>query len=67
MGRDVEVFTPFVVDSISHGVVKTYLDTTGRPTVTLRKDRCTENHSETIYVSCPALRSQLREGCELND
>lgn len=49
--RDVEVFTPFEVDSITHSVIKTYLDTTGRPTVTLKKSRCTENHGETIYVS----------------
>lgn len=49
--RDVEVHTPFAVDSITHSIIKTYLDTTGRPTVTLKKSRCTENHAETIYVS----------------
>jgi hypothetical protein len=50
---DVEVFTPFPVDSISRSTHKTYLDTTGRPAITLKKARCTENHAQTVYVSAP--------------
>lgn len=48
--RDVEVYTPFAVDSIEHSIHKTYLDTTGRYAVTLRKARCTEDHAKTVYV-----------------
>lgn len=49
--RDVQVFTPFPVDSISHSTHKTYLDSTGHHMVTLKKQRCTERHAQTIYVS----------------
>ncbi|OXG13757.1 oligosaccharyltransferase complex subunit alpha (ribophorin I) [Cryptococcus neoformans Tu259-1] len=49
--KDVEVYTPFSVDSIEHSLHKTYLDTTGRYAVTLRKARCTENHAKTVYVT----------------
>lgn len=43
--------TPFPVDSISHSIHKTYLDTTGRHAITLTKARCTENHAQNVYVS----------------
>lgn len=49
--RDVEVHTPFAVDTIEHSVHKTYLDTTGRHAITLTKARCTENHAQNVYVS----------------
>ena len=52
--RDVEVITPFSVDSVKHSIHKTFLDSTGRPTVTLRKTRCTENHAQAVYV-CVAI------------
>ncbi|KAL1408707.1 dolichyl-diphosphooligosaccharide--protein glycosyltransferase subunit 1 [Vanrija albida] len=48
---DVEVFTPFPVDAIEHSVHKTYLDTTGRPVVTITKALVTENHAQNVYVS----------------
>ncbi len=46
-----EVITPFAMDTIEHSVHKTYLDSTGRHTITLRKARCTENHAQLVYVS----------------
>ncbi|KAK1921625.1 Ribophorin I, partial [Papiliotrema laurentii] len=49
--RDVEVFTPFPVDSITHSTHKTYLDTTGRHAVTIKKSLATENHAQTIFVT----------------
>jgi oligosaccharyltransferase complex subunit alpha (ribophorin I) len=48
---DVQVITPFPVDSITHSTHKTYLDTTGRYAVTIRKARCTESHGQNIYVT----------------
>lgn len=48
---DVEVFTPFPVDSFEHSLHKTYLDTTGRPVVTLTKALVTENHAQPVYVT----------------
>ncbi|TXT10813.1 hypothetical protein VHUM_02318 [Vanrija humicola] len=48
---DVEVFTPFPVDAIEHSVHKTYLDTTGRPVVTITKALVTENHAQNVFVS----------------
>lgn len=48
---DVEVFTPFPVDAIEHSVHKTYLDTSGRPVVTITKSLVTENHAQNVYVS----------------
>ncbi|EIW71206.1 hypothetical protein TREMEDRAFT_71088 [Tremella mesenterica DSM 1558] len=49
--RSVEVFTPFPVDSIDHTTHKTYLDSTGRHMITIRKTRCTEFHAQSIYVT----------------
>lgn len=48
---DVEVFAPFPVDSIEHSLVKTYLDTTGRPVVTITKSVVTENHAQPVYIT----------------
>lgn len=49
-GRDVNVTVPFPVDSISHSVHKTYLDSVGRPRVTIRKRMCVEKHEQDIFV-----------------
>lgn len=48
---DVEVVTPFAVDSIEHSVHRTYLDTIGRPMVTIKKSLVTENHAQPVYVT----------------
>ncbi|CAD6584510.1 MAG: dolichyl-diphosphooligosaccharide--protein glycosyltransferase subunit 1 [Tremellales sp. Tagirdzhanova-0007] len=48
--KDVEVIPPFAVDTLQHSVHKTYLDSTGRHTITLRKTRCTENHAQPVYI-----------------
>jgi oligosaccharyltransferase complex subunit alpha (ribophorin I) len=53
--RDVHVHTPFKVDSIEHSIHKTYLDSTGRPKVTLKKKGCTERHDRFFYVSAVAI------------
>lgn len=45
------MITPFPVDDVNHSVRKTYLDTSGRHMVTLKKARCTENHAQLVYVS----------------
>jgi oligosaccharyltransferase complex subunit alpha (ribophorin I) len=47
----VEVFTPFPVDSIAHSTHKTYLDTTGRHVVTIKKSFATEHHAQNVYVT----------------
>ena len=51
MNRDVEIHTPFAVDSVSHSIHKTYLDTTGRHAITIKKQKCTEHHAQPVYVS----------------
>jgi len=50
-GSNVEVYTPFPVDSISHSIHKTYLDTTGRPEITIKKTFATEKHALPIYIT----------------
>lgn len=53
---NIVVSTPFPVDSIlkpdtaSDVVEKTYLDTTGRPTIILKKANCGDKHGEDIIV-----------------
>jgi oligosaccharyltransferase complex subunit alpha (ribophorin I) len=47
----VEVFTPFPVDSIAHSTHKTYLDTTGRHAITIKKAQATEKHAQNIYIT----------------
>jgi len=51
MSRDIEIHTPFPVDTTTHSIHKTYLDTTGRHTITLTKSKCTEFHAQPVYVS----------------
>jgi oligosaccharyltransferase complex subunit alpha (ribophorin I) len=48
---DVNVIVPFPVDSVEHSLHKTYLDTTGRPVVTITKALVTENHAQSVYVT----------------
>ncbi|KAF8592190.1 oligosaccharyl transferase alpha subunit [Ramaria rubella] len=48
---DVEIFEPFPMQNITHSTHITYLDTIGRPAVLFKKDRITDNHINTIYVS----------------
>jgi hypothetical protein len=51
-GSNIEVYTPFAPTELRDDLVdKTYLDTTGRPTISIKKVRCTEKHAEDIYVS----------------
>jgi len=39
------------VDSIAHSVHKTFLDTTGRPEITIKKAFATEKHAQPIYIT----------------
>lgn len=48
---DVQVATPFAVDSIEYSTHRTYLDTIGRPKVTITKRIVTENHALPVYVT----------------
>ncbi|BEI84724.1 hypothetical protein CcaverHIS002_0501250 [Cutaneotrichosporon cavernicola] len=48
---DVEVVAPFAVDSIEYATHRTYLDTIGRPKVTITKRTVTENHALPVYVT----------------
>lgn len=60
--RNIEVHTPFPMDSITHSVHKTYLDSVGRPAVTLHKTRCTPNHEQYVYVTYTySLGAQLQK------
>jgi len=48
---DVSVATPFPLDSLSDSITYTYLDSTGRPTLIIRKTACSERHARDIYVT----------------
>ncbi|KAJ7638806.1 Ribophorin I [Roridomyces roridus] len=48
---DVDFATPFVAHSTSFSTHTTYLDTTGRPAITLRFTDLTEKHALPLYVS----------------
>lgn len=50
LSTNVRVELPFAVDSSQHGLTHTYLDTHGRPTVTLAKRNCSHQHGRLIYV-----------------
>ena len=54
--RNVEVIAPFPVDAIEHSVHKTYLDSTGRPRIIIKKALCSESHEQNVYVSCHFLK-----------
>ena len=46
-----EVFPPFHPSSFSSATHTTYLDTTGRPVVTLKYKNLTDKHSGIIYIA----------------
>jgi oligosaccharyltransferase complex subunit alpha (ribophorin I) len=48
---DIKWTTPFPVDSVEEGNFKTYLDTVGRPTITLRRKNINHHHSAKFMVS----------------
>ncbi|KAG0149640.1 hypothetical protein CROQUDRAFT_104978 [Cronartium quercuum f. sp. fusiforme G11] len=57
---NVKAFAPFpTVETRTDLIDKTYLDTTGRPTVFIKKLLCTDSHSGDIYISYsrPAYKS----------
>lgn len=39
------------MDSITHEIFTTYLDSTGRPAIVLEKSQCSEWHGRLIYVT----------------
>ncbi|KAI9139239.1 Ribophorin I-domain-containing protein [Paraphysoderma sedebokerense] len=47
---NVQVRAPFEVDSVSHGRYYYYLDTTGRPSVTIRKVNVIDDHNKDIQI-----------------
>ncbi|CAE6484018.1 unnamed protein product [Rhizoctonia solani] len=49
--RDVTLHTPFGPDSIENQRHVTYLDTTGRPAIVLKKKNVSEKHLGTVYVT----------------
>lgn len=55
------------MDSISHDVYTTYLDTVGRPAVTLARKRCSEKHAQLIYVSvCAVFPTHLTQSTDID-
>ena len=51
MDRDIRVDTPFPVDSKQETLTFTYLDTTGRPTITLEKKNVVDEFVGPILVT----------------
>lgn len=49
--KDVKVTLPFDVDSESREVLKTYLDTTGRTVVVLKKSQLVPEHNQDVIVT----------------
>ena len=61
--RNIQVHTPFPVDALSvpsgpgkllswaPGYTKSFLDSTGRPTVVIRKANCTDRHGGDVVVT----------------
>jgi oligosaccharyltransferase complex subunit alpha (ribophorin I) len=59
---DVKVFTPFAVDSESRELLKTYLDTTGRTVVVIKKTKLSPEHNQDVTITYKfASTSILRE------
>jgi dolichyl-diphosphooligosaccharide---protein glycosyltransferase subunit 1 (ribophorin I) len=50
MCSDVQIYTPFAMDSIVRDTHITFLDTKGRPSIVLSKRNLTEKHISPIYV-----------------
>lgn len=48
---DVSVATPFPTDSIQDTRTFTYLDSTGRPTIVIKKAACSDRHAREIFVT----------------
>ena len=48
---DISVLYPFEVESSNTNKTYSYLDTSGRPTITLHKTACSENHAQDVVVS----------------
>ncbi|GAA5963949.1 hypothetical protein JCM21900_004081 [Sporobolomyces salmonicolor] len=48
--RNIRVTPPFLVDSHSAGLARSYLDSTGRPTVVLEKKSCTDRHGGEVLI-----------------
>ncbi|EST08103.1 Ribophorin I [Kalmanozyma brasiliensis GHG001] len=46
----VSIELPFPMDNVDNGIVKTYLDTMGRPAVQLTKKGCSSEHAQLVYV-----------------
>lgn len=63
---NIRIHTPFPVDSLSPApsaeaeLAKTYLDSTGRPTIVMEKNDCSDRHGAEVVVSCRYLRSRSR-------
>ncbi|PVG00015.1 Ribophorin I [Serendipita vermifera] len=49
--ENVEIFPPFEVESMSSTTHVTYLDTIGRPAITLKSSSLTDQHTGIIYAS----------------
>ncbi|KAI9608361.1 hypothetical protein KEM48_003296 [Puccinia striiformis f. sp. tritici PST-130] len=49
---NIDVYTPFPVTELEEDLIdKTYLDTSGHPTISIKKLRCTEKHAGDIYIT----------------
>lgn len=48
---DLEIYPPFAPKSLHRSIHTTYLDTTGRPAITLKYENLTDRHNGLIYVS----------------
>ncbi|KAL7420065.1 dolichyl-diphosphooligosaccharide--protein glycosyltransferase subunit 1 [Cryptotrichosporon argae] len=58
---EVTVISPFRADSVAHATHKTYLDSIGRPEITLTKSHATEQHAQPVYIRyryTPAAQAQ---------
>ena len=55
----ITVAAPFPVDSVNHTTSYSYLDTSGRPTVEIRKIGCNERHALDIIVEFDYSTAQL--------
>lgn len=52
MNSDIKIAYPFPIQSSTSNQTYSYLDTTGRPTITLHSEKCSgEYHSKDVIVS----------------
>ncbi len=54
---DVSYSIPFHPDEVTQQTYTSYLDTTGRPSIVIKRAKCSEKHSQLIYVS-PAIQAR---------